>query len=206
MNGRTPTDGEVVDVVFPLAGRSLPRDHAQALASALGAVLPWLADEPGAGVHPVRLVPGLGVQALLSNRARLLLRVPRARVGALDALAGQRLDVGGAAVELGRPHGRELLPHATLYAFSVAAASADELLFMDRVGTELEALGIRGQTVCGKYHRMAAAGRTLDSFSLMLHGLSAEHSLRLQQRGLGEHRLLGCGVFVPHKSAAAVGA
>ena len=46
----------------------------------------------------------------------------------------------------------------------------------------------------------------MTTFSMMLHGLGPEQSLRLQQRGLGPHRLLGCGLFVPHKSAAAVGA
>jgi hypothetical protein len=40
----------------------------------------------------------------------------------------------------------------------------------------------------------------------MLHALPAEQSLRLQKRGLRPHRLMGCGIFVPHKSAAAVGA
>jgi len=45
----------------------------------------------------------------------------------------------------------------------------------------------------------------LRGYSLMLDGLSAADSLRLQETGIGRHRRLGCGVFVPHKSAAAVG-
>ena len=48
----------LVDVVFPLEGTHLPRDHAWPLARALGAVLPWLAAEPLAGFHPVKVVPG----------------------------------------------------------------------------------------------------------------------------------------------------
>jgi len=52
---------------------------------------------------------------------------------------------------------------------------------------------------------MVISGRVLDTFSLMLHALPEEQSLRLQRCGLGPHRLLGCGIFVPHKSAAAVG-
>ena len=40
----------------------------------------------------------------------------------------------------------------------------------------------------------------------MLHGLSAADSLTVQRAGIGPHRALGCGLFVPHKSAAAVGA
>ena len=47
-----------VDVAFAIEGRSLPRDHAQALADALAAHLPWLAGHPTAGVHPLKLVPG----------------------------------------------------------------------------------------------------------------------------------------------------
>ncbi|MEK7361238.1 MAG: type I-MYXAN CRISPR-associated protein Cas6/Cmx6, partial [Pseudomonadota bacterium] len=35
---------------------------------------------------------------------------------------------------------------------------------------------------------------------------SPEHSLRMQATGLGAERKLGCGLFIPHKSAAAVGA
>ena len=41
--------------------------------------------------------------------------------------------------------------------------------------------------------------------TLVLHGLSTADSLLAQQRGVGLLRKLGCGVFVPHKSIAAVG-
>jgi hypothetical protein len=39
----------------------------------------------------------------------------------------------------------------------------------------------------------------------MLHGLGAADSLAVQEAGLGAHRALGCGLFVPHKSVVAVG-
>jgi hypothetical protein len=65
-------------------------------------------------------------------------------------------------------------------------------------------LAIGGERVCGKRHSMVVSGGVLNTFSLMLHALAPEQSLRLQQCGLGPHRLLGCGLFVPHKSAAAV--
>ena len=65
---------EAVDVVFPLDGQALPRDHAQALQQALCAQLPWLSADALAGVHPIKLVPGTEELALLSRRTRLLLR------------------------------------------------------------------------------------------------------------------------------------
>jgi len=40
----------------------------------------------------------------------------------------------------------------------------------------------------------------------MVDQLSAAQALRLMEHGLGAHRRLGCGLFVPHRSAAAVGA
>ncbi|MBL0242479.1 MAG: hypothetical protein IPQ22_00050 [Rhodoferax sp.] len=64
-----------VEAVFPLAGKSLPRDHAQALQHALTLQIPWLHEDAGAGIHPVKLVAGPESVALLSQRTRLILRV-----------------------------------------------------------------------------------------------------------------------------------
>lgn len=193
-----------VDAVFPIDGKTLPRDHAQALQQALCAQLPWLGTDPLAAIHPIKVVHGNDEQALLSQRTRLLLRVKARRLDDLMALAGLDVGVDGHLLRLGVPHLRELQPHATLYAYRVAADSADEVTFMAAVDRELAQLAIGGERVCGKRQRMVISGRELDTFSLMLHTLPPEQSMRLQQHGLGLHRLLGCGIFVPHKSAAAV--
>ena len=202
----------MADLVFPLAGRTLPRDHRLALAQALEAAAPWLAPSDhsaGCGLHPVNLVPGSGDTALLSGRARLLVRLPRERVETLATLQGRTLDVAGHAVTLGTPHVRELLPHGTLYAHLVAAASDDEANFLAAVNTELDALGARCHRICGRRHQVRASVQAgaplLTGFSLMLHGLSPQASLRVLEAGLGAQRRLGCGVFVPHRSASAVG-
>ena len=42
------------DLRFELHGERLPLDHGQALAEAVCAQLPWLADEREAGIHAVR--------------------------------------------------------------------------------------------------------------------------------------------------------
>lgn len=194
----------VVDAVFPLHGQALLRDHAQALQQTLCAQLPWLGTDAGAGIHPIKVVPGSADSALLSQRARLLLRVQAPRMNDLAVLTDINLNVQGYTLRLGAPHLRELLPHATLYAYKVASDSMDEMTFMAAMDRELAQLGIGGQRVCGLRQRIVLSGRVLDTFSLLLHELPAEQSLRLQQRGLGPHRLLGCGIFVPHKSAAAV--
>lgn len=203
----TPTATEpcpTVDLIFPLSGRFLPRDHAQALRDALCSAWPWLEAEPLAGVQGIKLVPGLETQAMLSGRAKLLLRLSRAR--ATELLNGTAIDleVAGQALRLDVPHVRELVPHTTLYAYHVAAADAIEVAFMADVARELAELGVGGERVCGKRQQLALASGVVTTFSLMLHGLAPEPSLHLQQHGIGPHRLLGCGIFIPHKSAAAV--
>ncbi len=197
---------EAIDVVFPLEGQALPRGHAHALQQALCAVSPWLETDPVAGIHPVKLVPGSAVPALLSRRARLLLRVASRRMDDLMALAGIELTVAGHALRLGAPHRHELIPHRTLYAYRVAADSADEVAFMAAVAEELAGMAVGGERVCGKHQTLEVDGNRMDTFSLMLHALAPEQSLRLQRSGLRAHRLMGCGIFVAHKSAAAVGA
>ena len=197
----------LVDLVFPVQGDTLARDHRAALAAALLERLSWLGEIAGTGVHDVNVVAGLDAQALLSARSRVTLRIPRERSGAVAAeLAGVTLQCDGQALALGPPMVRELLPHRTLYAHFVAAASGDEAQFLADVVAELSALGVEGRPICGRRQQVRGADGPLAGFSLMLDGLSAADASRIMQHGIGPHRQLGCGLFIPHKSAAAVGA
>lgn len=205
MTALVPDPDAVVEAVFPLEGLTLPREHAQGLLDALTLQMPWLHDDGQAGVHPLKLVSGSGSQALLSRRTRLILRVYACRLDELKACEGTYLDVAGHTLRLGAVHLRALQPLATLYSYRVAAATGDESAFMQAMEAELCALGVTGERVCGKRQVLMVNQQEMVTFSMMLHGLVPEQSLRIQQHGLGPHRLLGCGLFVPHKSAAAVG-
>lgn len=193
-----------LDAIFSVEGQFLPRDHAQALQQSLCVLFPWLQQDPVAAVMPLKLVEGGGEMATLSKRLQLVLRVMSSRMPDVLAVAGRDVVVSGCKLRLDKPHFRELRPHATLYAYKVASAGHGELTFMETMDQELARLSIRGERVCGKRSQMVVSGQALETFSLMLHALTPDQSLRLQQFGLGPHRLLGCGVFVPHKSAAAV--
>lgn len=198
-----PQSPTTVDVVFPIEGHYLVRDHAQELMQVLCQRLPWLVTEAQAGIHPIKLVPGSDPVALLSRRSVLMLRVAIERVPELSFLAGHDLMVADQRLRLGTPHRRELQAHATLYAYKVAADSADEVVFMAQAARELAELGIAGERVCGLHQKLLLTHGVMHAFSLMLHALPPDQSLRVQQTGIGPHRLLGCGLFVPHKSAAA---
>lgn len=198
-------DSTWVDVAFPLAGGPMPHAYREALHRALALACPWLAQVAGAAVHPLKLSTGGGGAALLSGRTRLVLRLPPDKAEQARGLQGTRLGLGlgEAELRLGAPVLRPVLPWGTLYAHLVVSAAGDEAGFMAAVALELQGLGVRGRAICGRRQAWAAEG--LAGHGLMVDGLSAADSLRLQRHGLGSHRHLGCGVFVPHKSAAAVG-
>ena len=195
---------EIVDVVFALKGQAVAEDYADLLRRALGRALPWLEDDGAAAVHPLAgTSPGQG-ERYLSKHARLLLRLSADRVEAARALCGRRLDLGG-EVEVGGATVRPLAPAQVLHSAFVQVGTDDEVSFLGECRRLLDELGVEGRMVSGKARSMRGSRGTLQGFSLMLHGLDEKDSMRLQRAGLGADRKLGCGVFVPHKSVAAVG-
>lgn len=203
---------EVVDLHFPLAGRAVPLDYADALWEAVRAVLPSLADDPLTGIHPLYgLSPGEG-EWYVSRRTRLILRLVReSAAAATAALQGAVLDVGGHRLELGEPAQREMVYSTVIYSKFVAVGQADpagetvaEDAFLVACREQCDALGIRPRLVCGKAQRAQTPAGLLSGFSLMLYDLEREEILRLQREGLGLERKRGCGIFIPHKSGASV--
>jgi CRISPR-associated protein Cas6 len=194
---------EMVDVAFSLRGSTIPADHGWGLFQLLAEQLAWLAAESRAGVHPIRGSRAVAGEIYLGARARLMLRLPQDRVEQSFALTGARLELGS-GVEVGNPRLRPLFPHATLFSPLVATGAQEDAEFQREVSAELDRAGVGCQVICGRVRRAQTGGSEIVGFSLMLHELSPEHSLRMQAAGLGAQRKLGCGIFVPHKSAGAV--
>ena len=204
MNDRDlPDDVRVTDVVFALAGTSLPAEHAYALWREIVRWLPWFEDEPMVGIHPLRAAPGTGETVLLARRAKLVLRVPRARMPEVRALAGRSLAIG-AGLEVGAPVERPLRPWATLHAQRVALDVVDEVAFGDEIIHRLATYDVRCECMTGRRRMQQAGERDIEGYSVVLHGLRPEDSLRVQCEGVGADRALGWGIFIPHKSIAAV--
>ena len=198
-----PNDVRVTDVVFALAGTSLPAEHAYALWREIVRWLPWFENEPAAGIHPLRAAPGTGDSVLLARRAKLVLRMPRERLSEAMALAGRSLAIG-TGLEVGAPVERPLLPWPTLKAERAALGVADEVVFGDEVAGWLAGQGMRCQYITGRRRAQRAGDRDIEGYSVVLHGLRPEESLRIQCEGIGADRALGWGIFIPHKSIAAV--
>ncbi|HTY04487.1 MAG TPA: type I-MYXAN CRISPR-associated protein Cas6/Cmx6 [Rhodocyclaceae bacterium] len=195
---------EVVDLIYALDGESVALDYADRLCLEVQAGLPWLADELLAAIHPLAGVSAGDRELYLTRRARLVLRLPATRVEDARALCGRRIDLGG-AVAVGAATTRALAPSKTLYSAFVTVGTAAEGEFLAVCEKQLATGGIGAQLVCGKAQFGHGTDRDWRGFSLMLFGLKAEDSLRMQREGLGSERKRGCGIFVPHKSVAPVG-
>ncbi len=194
----------MLDLLFEVEGSALPADYAYALSRAVVAILPWLEDEPWAGIHPLKGAYTDRGTILVSRRSRLALRVPRGRVAQAAALAGRSLDISGHSLRIGAGRTRELTSFATLYSRFVDTGSADEARFVEDVAALLQELATQSKFLCGQRRRGHAAEGEIAGYSVMLHEVPREQSVYLQERGLGRHRLLGCGILIPHKSIRAV--
>lgn len=197
-------EAAVVDVVFALAGTSVPAEHAYGLARAILRWLPWMEADPRAGIHRLRTAPtGYGA-ALLAHRAKLTLRVPQHRLPDALALAGRTLHSDGIDLAVGAGAPRPLRPFPTLHSAHVTAA-ADEEAFQGEVAQWLRARAVACEFITGRRRTVRAGDREVAGYSVVLHGLAPAASLAIMCEGMGGERTLGCGIFVPHKSIAAVG-
>jgi CRISPR-associated protein Cas6 len=192
------------DLRFELRGECLPIDHGQALAEAVCAQLPWLADERGAGIHAVRGAAMGGGLLGISRRARLVLRLPLTRLDDALALAGRSLQLGADTLQVGPGKPWPIASCDTVYARLVIVGPAEEQPFAQALGALLRACGGACEVVLGKPRSLATREGVRRGFSVLLHGMTPELSLSLQEGGLGELRLHGCGIVVPYKSIAAV--
>jgi len=205
----------VIDLVFRTRGRQLPIDHAWTLRQTIIQALPWLKDEPNAGIHLIHgAQSGNGWQQPddnsvieLSARTRFVLRVPENCIVEARKLSNQTLEIDGHTVTLLEARVRPLTPFAVVLArhIRVNDAKADESVFLEHAAQWLSELDIvPTKMLCGRIHRFTTPGGAMVTRSLLIADLSLKDSVAVQRNGLGPDRLLGCGLFLPHKSIAAV--
>lgn len=202
---------DVVDLVFKLDCKMLPLEHAYALSQAIQSVLDWIIDEELAGIHQIHVAEsGNGWMRPedptnevlhLSRRTRMSLRVPKQRIEDAKRLTGQTLDIEGYSLTIGEASIKPLSDLSTLFSrYVICAAEASEEQFLHEVAAQLQAMDIPvKKLMAGKQHLIQTPDGGLTTRSVMVADLGKEHSVRLQQRGIGPGRHLGCGIFVPQK-------
>ena len=200
-----------MDLLFSIVCRQLPVDHAQSLCEALYRALPWLKDDERIGIHQIQVaasqngwkrpVAGGDQMLCLSRRTKLTLRIPKDRLQDARRLTGCTLDVAGNVMKVGNSKNKPLSQLGTLFARHVVCEKQeDEMRFLQRTAAYLSRMDIpMKKALCGIEHQIHTSEGPLYARSLLLASLLPEDSIRLQSIGLGPHRHLGCGIFIPHK-------
>ena len=202
---------DVIDLVFKLDCKTLPVEHAHALYQAIQSVLHWIEDEEFAGIHQIHVAEsGNGWMRPedpsnevlhLSRRTRLSLRLPKQRIEEAKRLTGQTLDIDGYDLTIGEAMIKPLSDLSPLFSrYVICDPEQDEEQFLYAVAEQLRAMDIPvKKMMAGKQHIIRTPGQDLHTRGLMVADLDKVQSVRLQQRGIGPGRHLGCGIFLPQK-------
>ena len=188
---------EMIDVVFEISGGTLPAAYPYALWDELSRLAPQFGEYENVGVIPLRM-PTSNEGMLIPKRAKLVLRLPLSLADVASGLSQKQMQVAGSELHLGSCKTRPIQHYPTLHSHLVTGAD-DELVFMEEVAAALAAMEVEAKLICGQRHTLADGDSLISGYSLVLHDLSPEDSLRVQYAGLGKERRFGCGIFVPYK-------
>lgn len=203
-------DTQIIDLSFSLQGNKIPLDHGYTLFSAMTHIVDCLHDFPNLGIHPIkgtRIGPGI---IELGPESRLKLRIPADKIGVFLQLAGSEINLNGHVMIIGIPRMLPLIASARLASRMVTIKNMMQpdsfLESMDKHLKELETKANIGLVSSDSTNPTSQPlrrivriqGQSIVGFAVRLSGLSAEESIRIQEKGIGGRRHMGCGIFVPY--------
>jgi len=205
---------DVFDIAFKLTGSQLAVDHAQSLAHAVCANLTE-DTRSQIGIHQVRVAesgngwkrPGSGDEFLhLSRRTKLVLRVNQGVYEDVLQLTGCKLEMDGRRLKVGVSTVKKLTTITTLFSHGIVSDEAQsETEFLADMAAALLQMEIEVKNmICGMTRSIRSDSGSVFTRALMVANLTPEESVLLQQRGIGTGRLIGCGLFIPHRGIEAV--
>jgi CRISPR-associated protein Cas6 len=203
----------MIDLSFPVLGKSVPADHGYDLYSALSRLLPALhGDTIAFRVAPVRgSYAGNGALELQAGRSWLHFRIAADAITSFLPLAGKALELAGHPIRLGVPQVHALTPAPALTARLVTIKGFTEPpAFLAAARRQLDDLGVKGEAGipviaagdrAGEPRRriLRVKEKKVVGFPLQVSALTAEESIRIQESGIGGRGKMGCGFFVPAK-------
>lgn len=204
----------IQDAVFAIHAKVLPIDHAYLLSQALLKHLPWLA-EVNAGIFDISVADGNGWEQdesgfyYPSKRSKLNIRIPQEKLESAQSLVGKTLNLAEYRIDILKSLKPKLMSDIqTVFSKHIACDEAiSEERFLQTAFTQLQALNIQPKKMmAGLQRSISTPDGTIHTRSLMVANLRKVESVTLQEQGIGEHRLLGCGLFLPQKGVESVDA
>jgi CRISPR-associated endonuclease/helicase Cas3 len=193
-----------VNLSFSVQGQALPADHGYGLLAALSRLCPAVHQQDEIQILTIPGIPDRKGKITLTDRSRLLIRLPITKIPLVYAIAGKRLLIGKHPIQIGIPNVEPLQPKPKLRSRIVTIKGYTEPEpFLGAVQRRLDALEVFGQLhiplnldKTPKRKTIKIQRYTVVGFTTEISNLSDEDSLKLQQWGLGGKRRIGCGVFL----------
>lgn len=203
----------MIDISFRIDCKTLPYDHAYELSKSITQIMPWMMNNKLTGIQTLH-GPESGngwtrsenEEIFLSKRTRLVLRILRTDLDKTKDIENTIIDVHGSKIKIGKSNIKTFLVVRDLICrFVLCDEQQTEEDFLKGVSKELNLHGVSiKKAICGKNKSLMIDGKNKFTRSLMIADLSKENSILLQDKGVGEGRIYGCGIFLPHKSIDAV--
>ncbi len=196
-----------IDLVFPIEAKIVPIHHGYLLYAAIchsiGAAHNTL-NFKLLTIAGQKMVSG---ELLLPQNTSLKIRTPAENIPAFLSLAGKQLQLENRSLRLGIPKPYLLKPSSKLYSrIVIIKGYTEENAFEEALKRQLEVLNVNAivelpKQADGNTKRriLKIKGQQIVGFSVLLRGLSAEDSIKIQESGLGGKQKMGAGFFVPIK-------
>jgi CRISPR-associated protein Cas6 len=202
---------ETCDVICRISSKTIPSDHIWELKEQILHIQPKLANDKNC-ILPIHISCEANgwrrdedAMLLLSKRTLLHLRIIKNSIKYIEKLTDKTLNIKNNPMKIINFKTRPLKAINTLLARSVASNITDENEFLEYVAKEIKTLGINvKKMLCGKTRIIKTPNKILKTRSLLIAALEPQESITLQDKGIGQHKMLGCGVFEPTKSIEAV--
>lgn len=201
------------DAVFNIHAEILPIDHAYLLSQALLKHLPWL-KTVNAGVFDISVANGNGWEQNYesgfyypSKRSTLNIRLPEIKLESVQALSGKTLDLDHYKIQVIKALKPKFMTDTSiLFAKHIPYdKNTNEEDFLSTSFAQLQDLDIHPKKMmAGLKRKISTPNGTIHTRSLMVANLRKIESAKLQAIGIGEHRLLGCGLFLPQKGIESI--
>ncbi|WP_162179653.1 type I-MYXAN CRISPR-associated protein Cas6/Cmx6 [Solidesulfovibrio alcoholivorans] len=188
-----------LDLLFSITTRgNIPVDHAYSLYGALCRVMPTLHEHINILIHPIKGKYTGDGHLSINKSSHIRFRCKEQDVSKWLSLAGMSLSVNGCDLLVGGATAEQLISASVLRsAFVTTRNGHDENRFRQELARQLSDGKVVGETHILARKTMTIKEKKIVGFEVVVSGLDAESSIRLQEHGLGGRKKMGGGFFLP---------
>jgi len=206
------TSSDVIDVIFKIKATNIPCDHIFYLQQEILRIIPEYKKQSQNSIQNIHIseqacgwVRDDNKPLQISKRTHLNLRLHKKSIDLIDNLTQKTLNINSYPLQILSYKTRPLKPAKTLLSRFVYSEIENEENFLISVAQELKKLNIDvKKMLCGKTRFIKTSPKILKTRSLLIADLKAVDSIKIQQEGIGDYKLAGCGIFIPYKNLDAV--